>query len=288
MGSGKSLGVILVLTILVVRVPIGSESSYSNSSWRGKRAASGGPLLLTPLIQAGKISEAKWRAYVYHPEMLKVKSYAGFFSVGADEDPNHLFFWYFPSKKDPVGAPVIAYIESAFGVSSLYTLFAQNGPFSVNSDGSSLELREESWNKKHHVIYMDSAVGSGFSYTEKDTGYPQTLKEVGNRVCKAVLQYFQMFPHLRENDFYLAGETFAGKLIPEVALCIQDYNFHEIEMETAAKKHSKYMLGFANDNKKIKLQGIVIANGYTHPETQLKYAQYFLDMKKIVLSEKTP
>ncbi|XP_043287573.1 uncharacterized protein [Venturia canescens] len=209
--------------------------------------------------------------------MLKVKSYAGFFSVGADEDPNHLFFWYFPSKKDPVGAPVIAYIESAFGESSLFTLFAQNGPFSVNSDGSSLALREESWNNEHNVIYLDNAVGSGFSYTEKDTGYPRTMEQVGNRLCEALQQFLKLFPKLRGNDFYLAGETFGGKLIPEVAFHIHMHNHRAIVEEKAFRNTQTVSLSQPIEDKKIKLQGIVIANGFTHPKTQLMYAQYFRD-----------
>ena len=62
---------------------------------------SGKPLFLTPLIDAGNISQAQKLSYV-HPEDLglkeKVESFAGYFTVGNPKCNSNLFFWFFPAK----------------------------------------------------------------------------------------------------------------------------------------------------------------------------------------------
>jgi hypothetical protein len=61
----------------------------------------GKPLFLTPLIEAGNISQAQKLSYV-HPEDLglqeKVESFSGYFTVGNPKCDSNLFFWFFPAK----------------------------------------------------------------------------------------------------------------------------------------------------------------------------------------------
>ena len=57
---------------------------------------SGKPLILTPLLEAGKIDEAQDLAKV-RGLSEDVTSYSGFFTTNKEHDSN-LFFWYFPSK----------------------------------------------------------------------------------------------------------------------------------------------------------------------------------------------
>lgn len=56
----------------------------------------GTPLFLTPLIESGKIDEARRRATVEHKEMDDVSSYAGYFTVNKEYNSN-MFFWLFPA-----------------------------------------------------------------------------------------------------------------------------------------------------------------------------------------------
>lgn len=56
----------------------------------------GEPLFLTPLIESGKIEEARNKALVQHKEMNDVSSYAGYLTVNKDYNSN-MFFWFFPA-----------------------------------------------------------------------------------------------------------------------------------------------------------------------------------------------
>lgn len=57
----------------------------------------GDPLILTPLIESGKIDLAREKAMVQHKEMKDVGSYAGYFTVNKQYNSN-LFFWFFPAQ----------------------------------------------------------------------------------------------------------------------------------------------------------------------------------------------
>lgn len=57
----------------------------------------GEPLFLTPLIESGKIDEARKQAAVQHKEMNDVSSYAGYFTVNKNYNSN-MFFWFFPAQ----------------------------------------------------------------------------------------------------------------------------------------------------------------------------------------------
>ena len=57
----------------------------------------GEPLFLTPLIESGKIEEARKQAVVQHKEMNDIGSYAGYFTVNKEYNSN-LFLWFFPAQ----------------------------------------------------------------------------------------------------------------------------------------------------------------------------------------------
>ncbi len=58
----------------------------------------------------------------------------------------------------------------------------------------------------------------------------------------ALLDFFTKYPELSSNTFWLAGESYAGKYIPDLAYKIDLYN-----MQTKSKQ--------------INLKGILVGNG---------------------------
>lgn len=223
----------------------------------------GTPLILTPLIAKGEIDAAQAAALVNHDELtaLNITSYAAYLTVDQAYKSN-LFFWYFPAQVEPAKAPVVLWLQGGPGGSSLFGLFAENGPVSVNSDSGRLELRKYSWHINHHLIYIDNPVGTGFSSTEHDDGYSKNEKEVGQNLYEAVNQFFQLFPNLKLNEFYITGESYAGKYVPALAHTIL--------------RNGK---GF-NGN----LQGLAIGNGLSDPLHQLNYGDYLYQLGLIDLN----
>lgn len=216
----------------------------------------GEPLYLTPLIEAGKIKEAQTKAQVKFSGFKNIKSYSGYLTVNKKYNSN-LFFWFFPSETNSATAPVVLWLQGGPGATSLIGLFTENGPYVIKRKHG-LKLREYTWMKNHNVIYIDNPVGTGYSFTQKDDGYAQNEVAVGQDLYNALLQFFQLFPDLQKNDFFVTGESYAGKYVPAISYTIYKNN-------PGAKQ-------------KINLQGLAIGNGLSDPEHQLKYGDYLYQL----------
>lgn len=212
----------------------------------------GEPLFLTPLIENGKIDEAREKSVVQHKEMDDVSSYAGYLTVNKEYNSN-TFFWFFPAMHNPKTAPVVLWLQGGPGVTSMFGLFLENGPFIVTAN-KTLTMRKFSWNKSHNLLYIDNPVGTGYSFTDDDKGYATNETHVGRDVHTALVQFFKLFPELQGNDFFVTGESYAGKYVPAVSHAIKDYNFKA--------------------TTKINLKGLAIGNGLSDPENQLQYGDY--------------
>lgn len=66
-------------------------------------------------------------------------------------------------------------------------------------------------------------MGTGFSFTTSD-GYCETIPEVARHLYIGLVQFFKLFPYLQRNDFYITGESFAGKYIPAIGDVIYQQN----------------------------------------------------------------
>ncbi|XP_066156894.1 vitellogenic carboxypeptidase-like [Euwallacea fornicatus] len=210
----------------------------------------GEPLILTPYLEEGKIEEAQKAAKVEHSSFGNIESYAGYFTVDAAYGSN-IWFWFFPSADNITEDPVVLWLNGGPGASSLNGLFIENGPFIVNENGS-VSFREYSWHLNHSVIFIDQPVGTGFSFTTD--GLAKNETKVGDDMYSALTQFFQLFPNLQNNSFYISGESYAGKYLPAIGY-------------TILKKNPVAEV-------KLNLQGILIGDGWTDPEHQVDYGPF--------------
>lgn len=88
------------------------------------------------------------------------------------------------------------------------------------------------------------------------------LLQVGQDLYSALIQFFQLFPELQKQDFYVTGESYAGKYVPAIAYTIHKRN------PTAPLK--------------INLKGLAIGNGLCDPEHMLgHYGDYLNQLGKL-------
>ena len=139
---------------------------------------------------------------------------------------NDLFYWFFESRdavlknapKNPT--PMIIWLNGGPGSSSLAGLFMENGPLKLGDDNTaSITENLFSWNKNCHLLYWDQPVGTGFSNTNCDAGYMNNEDELSREFCTALEQFFgsDQFAKYQNCPLYLAGESYAGKYIPNIA-----------------------------------------------------------------------
>ena len=63
-----------------------------------------------------------------------VQQYSGYMSAGGTD--NEYFFWLFESRNDPSTDPLVLWLTGGPGCSSMLALLAENGPCSINEDGT--------------------------------------------------------------------------------------------------------------------------------------------------------
>lgn len=214
---------------------------------------------LTPFVQDGFDAAGRHIAGVWDGTFLPdLESYSGFFTVNI-EYMSSLFFWYFAAQNDAnQDAPVVLWLQGGPGVSSLYGLFTENGPFWVDSD-MKVHPRNYSWHLNHHLIYIDNPVGTGFSFTMDEEGYSTNEQQVGANLLDLLRQFFVIFPHLKDRKLFVAGESYGGKYVVAVSHAIHRNN----------QKNSTF---------KVNLQGLAIGNGLCDPFHQLVYGDYLYQL----------
>nr|CAI5834661.1 unnamed protein product [Callosobruchus analis] len=147
-----------------------------------------------------------------------------------------------PSSGDYARDPALVWLQGGPGSPSMYGLLIEHGPFGVNKK-LKLELREHAWTNNHSVIYIDSPVGTGFSFTEDDKGYARDQTQVGNEFYEALQQFFMIFPELRKSDSFVTGESYEGKYVPALA-----YTIHKNKAKVTL---SKLIFGLFPSEKKL-------------------------------------
>ena len=69
---------------------------------------------------------------------------------------------------------------------------------------------------------LQSNLFTGFSFTK--SCYAENENDVANDLYEALMQFFILFPSLRANDFYVIGESYAGKYVPAISYEIHTQN----------------------------------------------------------------
>ncbi|KAF0693515.1 Aste57867_15541 [Aphanomyces stellatus] len=115
-----------------------------------------------------------------------------------------MFYWYVESEANPSTNPVVLWLSSGPGCSSLGALFTEVGPFVVESD-LSVKRNPYAWYHHANVIFLDSPEGVEFS---------QPPLDVYNDAAFLDAFFTHHHPALRGRDLYLSGESNAGMYIP--------------------------------------------------------------------------
>ncbi|THU80421.1 alpha/beta-hydrolase, partial [Dendrothele bispora CBS 962.96] len=156
-----------------------------------------------------------------------VNTYTGYIDI---QPVRHLFFYFFESRSSPQKDDIIIWLNGGPGCSSALGLFFELGPCSIIYNGSetTTEFNPLSWNTNANIFFIDQPVGSGFSYSE---GQPvvSTTEETAQDLFAFLAIFFAHATEFQGRRLHLAGESYAGRLIPVMASTIYDRN-PELEM----------------------------------------------------------
>lgn len=91
-------GILLLLVVCSSQVSAGFTNVYPKLKAHPLKDGEdvGEPLILTPLIENGKIDDARNQSFVSLQGAERLESYSGYFTVDKTYNSN-MFFWFFPA-----------------------------------------------------------------------------------------------------------------------------------------------------------------------------------------------
>jgi len=139
------------------------------------------------------------------------------------------------------------------GCSGLYGAFVELGPY-LTLDPVSLTLtpNPNSWNSHANLLIIDQPAGTGFSFVNDPNQIVQDEPTMAKQLYNSLLNFYNLFPQLKKNPFFITGESYAGKYIPYLATEI----------------HNQNSLISPSNSSFINLVGMAIGDGWTDPLLQ--------------------
>ena len=136
---------------------------------------------------------------------LPSKQYSGYLDISQTK---HYHYWFIEAENDPINAPVVLWLNGGPGCSSLDGLVYEHGPFRIDdsTDPPRLYRFDYHWAKLANMIYLESPVGVGFTYSDDDEDYKNTDDTTMMDNLLAVEKFFQNRRKLaRLNSRFLVG-----------------------------------------------------------------------------------
>ncbi|KAI3473694.1 hypothetical protein Pfo_031403 [Paulownia fortunei] len=184
---------------------------------------------------------------------VSFKQYAGYVTVNQTHG-RALFYWFFEATRNPHKKPLLLWLNGGPGCSSIgFGQSEELGPFFPQKGKPELKFNNNTWNRAANLLFLESPVGVGFSYTNTTSD----IKELGDTITALdsynfLVGWFRRFPQFKSHDFYIAGESYAGHYVPQLAEVVIDENKN------------------APDDDYINLKGIMIGNAVLDNETEQK------------------
>jgi len=126
-------------------------------------------------------------------------------------------------------APLILWLQGGPG-SADGGNYAEVGPFNVlaNKQGQPIPTPNQiTWNDEYHMLFVDAPVGVGFSVAAEDL--PNTAMGYAAHLHNFLVRFFQIYPSLKKQEFYIFGQSYSGHYISALTTVIlQNYSSNGI------------------------------------------------------------
>ncbi|KAK4685115.1 cathepsin A (carboxypeptidase C), partial [Tremellales sp. Uapishka_1] len=191
------------------------------------------------------------RLRVVTPELCdpNVNQLSGYLDIS---ETKHLFFWFMESRSKPKDDPLVLWLNGGPGCSSTTGLLFELGGCNVANEGYNTTYNPNAWNSVANVLYLDQPVGVGYSYS--DEGDVNNSPAAAEDVVAFLTIFISNFKTYAKQDFHIAGESYAGTYLPNIASTIYKHN---LALEVAPS-------GLPTLNFK----SVIIGNGLTDPYVQ--------------------
>uniref|UniRef100_A0A0D9V0E8 Carboxypeptidase n=1 Tax=Leersia perrieri TaxID=77586 RepID=A0A0D9V0E8_9ORYZ len=187
------------------------------------------------------------------PRSPQVSQFSGYITVNR-QNGRALFYWFFEAQTLPSKKPLLLWLNGGPGCSSIgYGAASELGPLRVTRNGAGLEFNKFAWNKEANLLFLESPVGVGFSYTNTSTDLTKLNDGfVAEDTYNFLVNWLDRFPQYKDREFYISGESYAGHYVPQLADFVYERN--------KDKKANRY----------INLKGFIVGNPLTDDQYDSK------------------
>ncbi|OCF31325.1 cathepsin A (carboxypeptidase C) [Kwoniella heveanensis BCC8398] len=192
------------------------------------------------------------RLRVVQPELCDptVNQLSGYLDIS---ETRHLFFWFEESRSKPKEDPLVLWLNGGPGCSSTTGLLFELGGCNIADKGENVTFNEFSWNNVANVLFLDQPIGVGYSYA--DEGEVNNSPAAAEDVYAFLMLFVSKFREYSKQEFHIAGESYAGTYIPNIASVIYKNN---LALDLAPTPGVP----------KLNFASVMIGNGLTDPHAQ--------------------
>ncbi|KAH7655146.1 Peptidase S10 serine carboxypeptidase protein [Dioscorea alata] len=159
------------------------------------------------------------------PQTPQISQFSGYITVNK-ENGRALFYWFFEAQTLPSKRPLLLWLNGGPGCSSVgYGAAVELGPLKVKRNGTGLEYNKYAWNKEANLLFLESPIGVGFSYTNTSSDLTKLDDGfVAEDAYSFIVNWLKRFPQYQARDFYISGESYAGHYVPQLSELIYERN----------------------------------------------------------------
>lgn len=225
--SNLNLGFVFCIFIFITKLSTGTCNGSSSLD----------PISLQELDKVSKLPGQDFSVSFAH--------YSGYVTVN-EKSGRALFYWFTEAVDDPSSKPLVLWLNGGPGCSSIaYGMAEEIGPFHINKDGETLYSNPYSWNRVANLLFLDSPVGVGYSYSNTSSDLLNNGdKRTAEDSLEFLLKWFERFPQYNGRDFYITGESYGGHYVPQLSQAIVKHNMR-------------------NSAKSINIKGYMVGNALT-------------------------
>ena len=155
-----------------------------------------------------------------------VKQHSGYIDVPYRNSSDvHLFFVLYESQASPATDPLLIFLSGGPGCSSMLAAFAELGPLHVNLTSGAVYRNAFAWNANATLLFIDTPVGTGASYTDTFDDYVFDEREFADQMVGFMRGFYAALPQYAPLELIVATESFGGHFGPSFGRALVESNF---------------------------------------------------------------
>ncbi|CAM8904270.1 unnamed protein product [Rhodiola kirilowii] len=149
----------------------------------------------------------------------------GYVSVNDSE----LFYYFIESQGNPTEDPIMLWLTGGPGCSAFTGLIYEIGPMQFdihNYPGGlpSLIPWDETWTNTASILFLDSPIGAGYSYSRTQAGWHSSDTKAADQVFQFLVKWLIEHPKYLPLQLIIGGDSYAGMFVPVVTQKVLERN----------------------------------------------------------------